>query len=169
MEGCNLSEIERASHDNEEKQAPRDVGLAHFLYVEHSLDHQGPMDPMDPLRVISLESKKKPMWLQSTLQYVQGNAAHHGNFREKKCPKNYLGYVALMCHIVDSKPYEYEEETCQQVWNDAMTKEYQSMMNDNVWEIVSRPKGKLVLTSKWINKMKHVVGVSIKNQKVRFL
>ena len=68
-----------------------------------------------------------------------------------------------MCHIVDSKPYEYEEETCQQVWNDAMTKEYQSMMNDNVWEIVSRPKGNLVLTSKWINKMKHVVGVSIKN------
>ena len=38
-----------------------------------------------------------------------------------------------------------------------------------MWEIVSRPEGKSVVTSKWIYKIKHTVDGSIKRHKTRFV
>jgi len=49
-----------------------------------------------------------------------------------------------------------------------MHEEYQSIMKNGVWEIVPRPSGKLVVTSKWIYKIKHVVDGSILKYKSRF-
>ena len=36
-----------------------------------------------------------------------------------------------------------------------MMEEYHSIMKNDVWEILSIPEGKLVVTSKWIYKVKH--------------
>jgi hypothetical protein len=47
--------------------------------------------------------------------------------------------MALMSHIIDSEPSSYEEAAGQQVWKDAMMEEYQSIMKNDVWEIVMRP------------------------------
>ena len=35
-------------------------------------------------------------------------------------------------------------------WKDAMIEEYQSIMKNDVWDVVPRPEGKSVVTSKWI-------------------
>ena len=43
-----------------------------------------------------------------------------------------------------------------------MMEEYQSIMKNDVWDVVSRPKGKFVVTSKWIYKIKHAIDGSIK-------
>jgi len=74
-----------------------------------------------------------------------------------------------MSHIIDSKPSSYEEEEKQQVWKDAMMGEYQSIMKNDAWEVVQRPKGKSFVTSKWIYNIKHVVYGSIKNYKAIFV
>ena len=50
-----------------------------------------------------------------------------------------------------------------------MIKEYQLIMKNDVWEIFSRPKGNLVVTSKWIYKIKYVPYGSIENHKERFM
>jgi hypothetical protein len=50
-----------------------------------------------------------------------------------------------------------------------MTEEYQSIRNNFVWDIVSRPKGKSIVTSKWIYKIKHAADGSVDNYKVRFV
>ena len=50
-----------------------------------------------------------------------------------------------------------------------MVEEYYSIMRNEVWEVVSRPEGKLVVTSRWIYKVKYVVDGSIEKQKVRFV
>eukprot|EP00253_Pinus_taeda_P036516 PITA_36516 len=50
-----------------------------------------------------------------------------------------------------------------------MMEKYQSIMKNDVWEIVSRPKGKSVVTSKRIYKMKHIVDGSIEKYKARFV
>ena len=42
-------------------------------------------------------------------------------------------------------------------------------MKNNVWDVVPRPKGKSVVTSKWIYKIKHVVDGSIEKYKARFV
>ena len=57
----------------------------------------------------------------------------------------------------------------QQVWQDAMTEEYQSIMKNDVWDIVTRPKGKSVVTSKWIYKIKHATDGSVEKYKARFV
>ena len=36
-----------------------------------------------------------------------------------------------------------------------MMEEYQSIMKNDVWDVVPRPEGKFVVTSKWIYKIKH--------------
>jgi hypothetical protein len=50
-----------------------------------------------------------------------------------------------------------------------MTEEYQSIIKNDVWEIVPRPKRKYVVYSKWIYKIKHDVYGSIDKYKARFV
>ena len=42
-------------------------------------------------------------------------------------------------------------------------------MKNDVWDVVPRPEGKSIVTSKWIYKIKHVADGSIEKHKVRFL
>jgi hypothetical protein len=74
-----------------------------------------------------------------------------------------------MSKITDSKPSSYEEYAKQQVRKDAMMEEYQSIMNNDVWEVVLKPDGKSVVTSKWIYKIKHVVDGNIEKYKAIFV
>ena len=48
-------------------------------------------------------------------------------------------------------------------------KEYQSIMKNDVWEVVPRSEGKSIVTSKWIYKIKHTAGDSIEKYKERFV
>ena len=50
-----------------------------------------------------------------------------------------------------------------------MMEEYQSIMNNDVWEIVSKPYGKSVVCSKWIYKIKHTPDGSIEKYKAIFV
>jgi hypothetical protein len=50
-----------------------------------------------------------------------------------------------------------------------MMEEYQSIIKNDVWEVVPRPKGKSIVTSKWIYKIKHVADGSIEKYKARFV
>ena len=42
-------------------------------------------------------------------------------------------------------------------------------MKNDVWDVVPRPEGKLVVTSKWIYKIKHAADGSIEKYKARFI
>ena len=74
-----------------------------------------------------------------------------------------------MSHIIHFDPSYYEEATSHPVWRDVMMEEYQSIIWNDVWDIVSRPEGKFVLTSKWIYKIKHIVDGSFERHKTRFV
>jgi hypothetical protein len=74
-----------------------------------------------------------------------------------------------MTHVIDSEPSCHREASGEQVWKDAMTEEYQSILKNDVWDIVPRPEGKYVVTSKWIYKIKHAVDGSIEKYKERFV
>ena len=54
-------------------------------------------------------------------------------------------------------------------WKDAMIEEYKSIMKNYIREIVPRPEGKSIVTSKWIYKIKHVVDGSIEKYKEIFV
>ena len=74
-----------------------------------------------------------------------------------------------MAQISIAEPTSYEDVAHQQVWKDAMMEEYQSIMKNDVWDVVPRPKGKSVVTSKWLLKIKHATDGSIEKYKARIV
>jgi hypothetical protein len=42
-------------------------------------------------------------------------------------------------------------------------------MKNDVWDIIPRPQGKFIVTSKWIYKIKHTVDGSVEKHKVIFV
>ena len=50
-----------------------------------------------------------------------------------------------------------------------MMEEYQTIMKNDVWDIVTKPKNKSVVSSKWVYKIKHGADGSIKKYKARFV
>jgi hypothetical protein len=63
-------------------------------------------------------------------------------------PKKFPNYATSLSSIIDAKPPSFEENA-KHVWWDAM--EYNSIMKNYVWEIVSRPVGKSMIDSKWLH------------------
>jgi hypothetical protein len=50
-----------------------------------------------------------------------------------------------------------------------MGEEYTSIMKNDVWNIVPRPERKLVVSSKWLYKIKHAADGNIEKFKARFV
>ena len=72
-----------------------------------------------------------------------------------------------MCNLVDEESTYFEEASKKKEWMDAMTEE--SILKNDVWEVVPRPKNNLVVSSKWIFKTKNSVDGSIEKFKERFV
>ena len=100
-------------------------------------------------------------WLKSTVKYDEGHEVAKGSSRESKKLKRYSGYVSYMTKLIEVEPSTFKEVEHEEVWKKAMQEEYQSIMENGIWEIVPRPSDKSVATSKWIYKIKHVVDGSI--------
>eukprot|EP00253_Pinus_taeda_P010846 PITA_10846 len=69
----------------------------------------------------------------------------------------------------DTGPSSFEEAIEKPVWVDAMVEKHESIMKNNVWEVVPRPADKSIVGSTWIFKVKHAVEGIIKKYKARFL
>jgi hypothetical protein len=74
-----------------------------------------------------------------------------------------------MSSIRDAEPSSFEEADKLQVWKDAMLEEYRSILKNNVWDILPRPKDKSVVSSKWMYKIKHTTNGSVEKFKARFV
>ena len=77
--------------------------------------------------------------------------------------------MALLCDIIDREPSTYEETAKEKEWKDAIIEEYQSIMKNDVREIVLKLEKNSVMTSKWIYKIKHVAYGSIEKYKAIFV
>jgi hypothetical protein len=86
-----------------------------------------------------------------------------------KRPKPFSNYMDLMCDLLDEEPTCFEEAIQKKEWADARTEEYQSIIKNNEWEIVPRPKSKNVVSKKWLFKIKHATDGSIEKYKARFV
>ena len=89
--------------------------------------------------------------------------------RESNRPRPYSSYIALLCDIIDKEPSNYEEVVEKKEWKDTMIEEYQSIMKNDVWDVVPRPEGKSIVTSNWIYNIKHAANGSIEKHKAIFV
>ena len=120
-----------------------------------------------PKEVISY--KKKPTWARELIQDAEKYGAPNGSLRVSKKSRTYSSYVALLFDIIDAEPSSFEEAVEKKVWKNAMLEEYQSIMKNDVWDVVPRPEGKSIVTSKWTYKIKHATDGSIEKYKTRFV
>jgi hypothetical protein len=126
---------------------------------------QGESPPQD-----TTSERRKPKWLQDILRDAQVSVGNPKQaVRESKPPERFCSYIAMVSSIRESEPSTFEEATSRQVWRDAMMEEYNSIMKNDVWEVVPRPEGKSVVTSKWLYKLKHATAGSIEKYKARFV
>ena len=107
-----------------------------------------PQDPVETLHEKDLH-KRKPAWARELIQEAERYGTPQGIQGERKRENPYNSYVALFCDIIDREPSTYEEVAEKKEWKDAMIEEYQSIMKNDVWEIVLRPEKKYVMSSKW--------------------
>ena len=102
-----------------------------------------------------ISQKRKISRAHEVIEEVKRHGYPKGTIRERKKPNPYPSYVALMCDLIDKEPTCFEEAAKQNEWVDAMVKEQQSIIKNDVWEIIPRPKENSVVSSKWIQKTKH--------------
>jgi transposase InsO family protein len=113
--------------------------------------------------------KRKPKWLQETLREADDFGGPKRATRESRPPERFCAHMAMVTSIAESEPSSYEEAASQQVWREGMVEEYVSIMENDVWEVVPRPEGKSVVTSRWLYKIKHAADGSIEKYKARFV
>jgi len=133
--------------------------------VHDELEQQRSVDPPKDM----LFYKRRRAWAKEAAADAEKYGAPDGTCREKKRPKIFSSYLALLCGIIDQELGNYEEVAEKKVWQDAMVEEYQSLMKNDVWDIVPRPKGKSVVTSEWIFKTKHAADGRVEKYKPRFI
>lgn len=89
--------------------------------------------------------------------------------QRSKAPDRFCSHLVAMNSITDSEPSSFEEASDQRVWREAMVEKYDSIMCNDVWEVVSSPEGKSVVTSRWIHKVKYVANGNIEKHKAQFV
>jgi hypothetical protein len=114
--------------------------------------------------------KRIPRWFQETLKEAKVNVGEPKRlFRESRALERLGSYLAMVTSITDAEPTTFAEVFDQQVWREAMLEEYDSIMRNDVWEVVSRPMGKSIVTSRWLYKTKYDANGSIEKHKARFV
>ena len=130
-------------------------------------------DIEDEIQNLNLEEtqnpNKIPLWAIKAVKEAQDFAAPSGTFRESKRPKIFSSYATNMSDLSKSEPTNVSDAIKHTTWKDAMTEEYQSIIENDVWEIVPRPEGKYVVSSKWIFKIKYTTDGSIEKYKSKFI
>jgi hypothetical protein len=105
------------------------------------------IESQEPPRT-TIPHKRKSVWARELIQDGEKYGAPKGPMRQIKKPKPFSSYMALMCDLIEKEPTCFEEAIQKKEWVNAMTEEYQSIIKNDVWEVVPRPKNKDVVSSK---------------------
>ena len=66
-----------------------------------------PQRLVDPPKEVSL--KRQPTWARELIHNAERYSALEGSLRERKRPRTYSSYMALLSDIIDAEPLSFEE------------------------------------------------------------
>jgi hypothetical protein len=99
------------SMEEEEYEEPKEEStylLESQNQEPEQLDH--PMKPCEPIEsIIVPKTRKRPSWLEATLQEAERLKAPSGSFRERKKPKIFSIYATCMTQLINEEPTTFEE------------------------------------------------------------
>lgn len=95
------------------------------------------------------------------------------NRRQPEWTKDYvMSTISLDGDVIIDEPHSYTEAiSCsyKNEWTNAMKNEYKSLIDNNVWKLVERPKNVNVVKSKWVYKLKRDASGNIDRFKARLV
>jgi hypothetical protein len=118
---------------------------------------------------MTISHKRKPAWARELIQDREIYGVPEGTTRYVKKPKPFSSYMASIYDLLEKEPTCFEEAIQKKEWANAMIEEYQSIIKNDVWEIVPRLNSKDVVSSRWLFKIKHAADGSIEKYKARFV
>ncbi len=91
-----------------------------------------------------------------------------GPTRKRKPPERFRPDE---CHITENDHEEPQttEETLKHTWKQALEAEYNSLMNNETWELVPPPEGSNTVGSKWVLKVKRDANGNVDRHKARLV
>jgi hypothetical protein len=127
----------------------------------------GQRDLTSPL---TASGKRRPRWFQETLKEARENVGEpKSHIKESRPPVKLGAYLALVMSIKDTEPQTFAQVVDHQVWREAMVEEYDSIMHNDVWDVVLRPMVKSVVTTRWLYKTKIAADGSVDKHKAHFV
>ena len=93
-----------------------------------------PANVVIPQEVTS--GRRRPKWLQDTLREAREAGEPERIMRRGKAPERFCSYIASVTSITNSESSSFQEAVDQQVWREAMVEEYDSIVRNDVWEVV---------------------------------
>lgn len=91
----------------------------------------------------SREGRKRTREVDRLVQDARENVRAPSNLRkQRRSLERYIGYMALMTKLVETKPSSFDEAVEKPVWVDAMVEEYEFIMKNSVCEVVPRSTDK---------------------------
>ena len=98
--------------------------------------------------------KKKPKWLERS--HSESNVLDRNFERGVTISQNYLVNYALMGQVMKmDEPRDYAEALRKKEWNEAMEAKLNALVKNDTWDLVKLPKGKDVIGTKWVYKIKY--------------
>lgn len=77
--------------------------------------------------------------------------------------------VLLLIFLLLLKPQTYQEAVLDSRWVDAMKQEIRALEENDTWEVVSLPQGKVPIGCKWVYRIKYQPDGSIERFKARLV
>ena len=90
-----------------------------------------------------------------------------GLIHSDSLPSAHHALVSILSQY--QEPRNYEEVAADPAWVEAMTKEIEVLMLNNIWEFMNLPAGKKAISSKWVYKVKLKSDGSLERFKARLV
>jgi hypothetical protein len=98
----------KKSIESNEEEEHEDTKEESTCSPEQPIEEQEPPhESVEP--TIIPKTRKRPTWLETTLQEAKKHKAPIGTFRQRKKPKRFASYAPLMTSLVNAKPSTFEE------------------------------------------------------------
>ena len=94
---------------------------------------------------MNISHKRNQAQVHEIIQEAERYGALEVSIRKRKKLNPFPSYVELMCDLVDKETTSFKVTVWKKEWVEVMTKEYQSIMRNNVWDIVPKLEGKSVV------------------------
>lgn len=85
----------------------------------------------------SKERRKRTRESNRLVWDARGDVGNPPNLcQQTRSPERYIGYMSLMAKLIGTKPSCFEEAIEKPIWVDLIVEEYESIVKNNVWEVV---------------------------------